>query len=98
MPSLSSLFTCKAQISLVKSLGCLLRGRGSISVLVGRACMRDEYSKHSFDPNVGYITACECRKLVSLSKEAFSEPIVLYYECNKADDVPGYSVELFPFQ
>lgn len=98
MPSLSSLFTCKAQISLVKSLECLLRGRGSISVLVGPACMRDEYSKHSFDPNVGYITACECRKLVSLSKEAFSEPIVLYYECNKADDVPGYSVELFPFQ
>lgn len=55
--------------------------------------MRNEYSKHSSDPSVDYIAACECGKLVSVSKEAFSEPIILYYECSIADDVPGYSVE-----
>lgn len=103
MPSLSFLLTCVAQISAVKSLEGLIRYRRNISVLVGRVCV------HAYVMNIlstaliqvfDYIAACECRKLVSVSKEASSEPIILYYgpssyiECNIADDVPGYSVEL----
>lgn len=56
--------------------------------------MCGEYRKHSSGPDVNYLTACECRKWVSVPEEVFYEPIILYYECNITDNVPRCFVAL----
>lgn len=56
--------------------------------------MCGEYLRHSSGPDVNYITACECRKRVSVPEEVFYEPIILYYECNITDNVPRYFMGL----
>jgi len=96
VPSLCFLSTCGAQISAVKRPESLDKGYGKHFSARGTclcALVSDEYSKHSSDPSVDYTADCVCRKLVSVPREVSSEPIILYYGCNIADDVPGYSVK-----
>lgn len=55
-----------------------------------------EYSKHNSGPNVDYIAACGCRKLVSEPKEVFTFPNASLYIviCSIVDNIPRYFVGL----